>query len=52
MNFLKKMNLEMMEDDTFSSVVEQIWKFLEYPLRSSLQGAKSNRHWSPQKGWE
>jgi hypothetical protein len=52
MNFLKKMNLEMMESDAFSSVVDQIWKFLESPLQSSLQGTKSNHHWSPQKGWK
>ena len=51
-NFLKKMNLEMMESDAFSSVVDQIWKFLESPLQSSLQGTKSNHHWSPQKGWK
>ena len=48
-NFLKKMNLET---DDFTSILEQIWEFIEHPLRASISEIKSTCHWTPRKGWK
>jgi predicted nucleotidyltransferase component of viral defense system len=46
-NFLKKMNLETAD---FTSILEQIWEFIEHPLRASISKTKSTCHWTPRKG--
>jgi predicted nucleotidyltransferase component of viral defense system len=50
-NFLIKMNLETTESVDFPSIMEQVWEFLEQPLRAFLNQTKSGRKWIPQKGW-
>jgi hypothetical protein len=51
-NFLKKMDLENKGSDDFADVVEQVWKFIQVPLQSSLNKTRSTRKWTPQKGWK
>lgn len=51
-SFLRKMDLQSTETDEFSRVVEQIWKFVEYPIRSSPGKTRLARYWSPQIGWD
>ena len=51
-NFLEKMNIRTTESADFVKIMEQVWKFLEYPLQSSLHNTKSTRTWIPMKGWK
>lgn len=51
-NFLKKMELNNAQVEDFQGVLEKIWKFLEQPLHAAHNQAKSNRKWTPQKGWK
>ena len=51
-NFLNKMELDDMQVEDFESVLEIIWKFLEYPVQSSIARTKSTRKWKPQTGWK
>lgn len=50
-NFLKQMNLESVEGADFPQIMDKIWKFLEYPLQTSLNQTKSTHTWIPKKGW-
>lgn len=50
-NFLGKMNIETAESADFTRIIEQVWDFLEYPLRASISQKKSARKWIPQRGW-
>jgi predicted nucleotidyltransferase component of viral defense system len=52
MNFLQKMNLETNQSDNFVNIMERIWKFLEHPVKTSLNQITSARKWTPQKGWK
>jgi predicted nucleotidyltransferase component of viral defense system len=50
--FLNKSNLQNKDVENFADVVERIWMFIEYPIRTSLQeGSARTLHWIPQKGW-
>jgi predicted nucleotidyltransferase component of viral defense system len=51
-NFLKKTNLETTESNDFTNITEQIWEFLEHPLKASVNKTKSTRNWIPHKGWK
>jgi len=51
-NFLTKANLENNVLNDFGDFVEKIWDFLEYPLQTSTDKPKPNRHWVPRKGWK
>jgi predicted nucleotidyltransferase component of viral defense system len=51
-NFLDKMNISTTESANFANIMEQVWKFLEHPLRASLHNTKSTRKWIPNKGWK
>jgi hypothetical protein len=52
LNFLKKMAMASGDIDDFVSVVEKLWNFLEYPLRSSNDKTEVTRHWLPRHGWQ
>ena len=51
-NFLQKMNLETDQGDNFANIMEQIWEFLEHPVKASLNQTNSTRKWIPNKGWK
>jgi predicted nucleotidyltransferase component of viral defense system len=51
-NFLKKMNLETNESNDLVDIIEKIWIFLQHPLLVSIDKMKSNKHWTPHKGWK
>jgi predicted nucleotidyltransferase component of viral defense system len=51
-NFLKKMNLENQESNSFVNIVEKIWRFLEHPLQASISNTSSNLNWSRRNGWK
>lgn len=50
-NFLKKMDLENTRSNDFESIIEEVWAFLEVPLKSSIDKTKSTLTWLPSKGW-
>jgi hypothetical protein len=52
LNFLKKMAITNSDIEDFVSVVEKLWNFLEYPLRSFNDKTEVNRHWFPRHGWQ
>ncbi|MBI5933089.1 MAG: nucleotidyl transferase AbiEii/AbiGii toxin family protein [Chloroflexi bacterium] len=49
--FLEKANLETADSADFTRIIEDVWGFLEYPLRASISQTKSARKWIPQRGW-
>ena len=51
-NFLKKMGIETDENSDFASIVEQVWRFIQYPLQSSLDKTQATLTWIPRKGWK
>lgn len=51
-NFLKKMSLETNESNDFVNIIERIWTFLQHPVYASINKTKSDRHWTPCKGWK
>jgi len=50
--FLTRMNLATSESDDFANIMQQIWRFLEHPLQTSINQTHSARKWIPQKGWK
>jgi hypothetical protein len=51
-NFLSKTNLQSEDVENFADVVERIWTFIEYPIRTSFdKGTLHELRWIPQKGW-
>jgi predicted nucleotidyltransferase component of viral defense system len=50
--FLRKMNMDNEEVLELQTVIEKIWKLLEYPLQSSINKTRSTRNWLPRKGWK
>jgi len=50
--FLRKMGMENEQVMDFQSVIEKIWKFLEYPVQASINKTNSTLHWIPRKGWK
>jgi len=50
-NFLRKMEMETGQIPHFEKVIENIWFFLEHPLRAASQKSTSSLKWIPQKGW-
>ena len=49
--FLGKMGLDSTKRNDFPSIVEEVWRFVEYPLQCSVNRTKSTRNWVPKKGW-
>lgn len=51
-NFLKKMDLENTKCYDFGNIMEQVWAFLQDPLKASVNKTKSTHTWTPSKGWK
>jgi predicted nucleotidyltransferase component of viral defense system len=51
-NFLGKMDIGTTKHNDFSSVVEDVWRFVEYPLQCLANRTKSTQNWIPKKGWK
>lgn len=51
-NFLSKSKLHNIAIRDLRSIVNRIWKFLEYPLRELRTGQEEQMRWSFKNGWQ
>lgn len=52
LNFLEKSNLEVEKCGDFVQIVDTIWRFLQHPLQTIVEGKRSLLNWHPSRGWK
>lgn len=51
-SFLNKSKLETSENMDFVTIIEEIWNFIQYPLKPYVDKKRPNYKWHPTKGWK